>query len=85
MNYTDDIGKYNAFLSRQVAASGRARKIVSGIGVTANESRLSAVDAINQINASRNAGVAGVALFDLNQTLAEEILPVLSLGIFKRQ
>jgi uncharacterized lipoprotein YddW (UPF0748 family) len=83
MNYMQDLEKYKTLLSRQATTAQRAGKIISGLGVTANESRLEAIDVINQINAGRNVGVAGVSLFDLNATLVDEILPVLSLGIFK--
>jgi hypothetical protein len=83
MNYVQDLEKYKTLLSRQATTAQRAGKIISGLGVTANESRLEAIDVINQINAGRNVGVAGVSLFDLNATLVDEILPVLSLGIFK--
>jgi uncharacterized lipoprotein YddW (UPF0748 family) len=85
MNYMKDLGQYKSYLARQASTPQRASKIISGVGVTANESHLDAVDVINQINAARNAGMAGVALFDLNATLADEILPVLSLGIFKHK
>ena len=36
---------------------------------------------IDQINVARRAGLAGVAFFDLDYTLAAEILPVLRLGM----
>ena len=80
MNYTEDMGKYGEWLGQQTRTRGQALKIVSGIGVTAAESRLDAVQVIDQIQAARRTGCAGFALFDLDTTLRQEILPVLRLG-----
>lgn len=85
MNYVKNLEKYKVLLSHQATSPERAKKIISGLGVTANESHLEAIDVINQIKIARNFGMAGVALFDLNATLTDEILPMLSLGIFKRK
>lgn len=82
MNYFPNRAGCAAALARQVAEEGRARRIISGIGVTANESVLAPLQVIEQVNAARAAGVAGVALFDLDRTLAERVLPVLRLGLF---
>jgi hypothetical protein len=49
--------------------------------VTASESRLDAAGVIDQINLLRSHDAAGFALFDLDATLAREILPVLRLGL----
>ena len=81
MNYTEDMSKFNEWLSMQTRSRKQAMKIVSGIGVTAAESRLNPVEIIDQINASRKAGAAGFALFDLDTTLRQEVMPVLRLGI----
>ena len=51
--------------------------------MTANESKLSAAQVVDQINLARQAGFAGVALFDLDDTLVESIFPVLRLGLFR--
>ena len=85
MNYFEDAAKYAAVVARQANTPRRARHLISGIGVTANESVLSPVQVIDQVNAARRAGVAGVALFDLDQTLAVRVLPVLRLGLFRAQ
>lgn len=82
MNYVEDNSKYAALVARQGRTPEQARRIVSGLGVTANESRLGPVKVIDQINMARRAGLAGVALFDLDHTLANEILPYLRLGMF---
>lgn len=82
MNYTEDNARYSAYVAQQVKSKARARRIISGIGVTANESRLGPVQVIDQINIARRAGMAGVALFDLDYLLATQILPCLKLGLF---
>ncbi len=83
MNYFEDRAKYAAVVVQQADTRARARHIISGIGVTANESVLTPVQVIDQINAARRAGVSGVALFDLDRTLEARVLPVLKLGLFK--
>ncbi len=83
MNYFEDCAKYAAVVAQQADTRARARRIISGIGVTANESVLTPVQVIDQINAARRAGVSGVALFDLDRTLEARVLPVLRLGLFR--
>ena len=85
MNYFEDGAKYAAVVTRQANTRHRARHLISGIGVTANESVLSPVQVIDQVNAARRAWVAGVSLFDLDQTLAVRVFPVLRLGLFRAQ
>ena len=51
--------------------------------MTANESRLDARQVIDQINLTRKFGFAGNALFDLDVTLEKQVLPYLSLGVWK--
>lgn len=82
MNYTDDLGRLRAYLSRQCVSKERASRIISGIGVTANESRLSPRQVVDQVNLARRHGLAGVALFDLDDALAAHFLPILRLGLF---
>ena len=83
MNYLEDMSKYSALLNQQCNSKVKARKIVSGIGVTAIESRLNVRQVIDQINIARRSGAAGVAFFDLDYTLVNDILPYLRLGVFK--
>ena len=82
MNYCDSNLKFAELLLLQAAAKGGARRLISGIGVTANESRLDARRVIEQINLARKFGFAGVALFDLDATLEKQVLPYLKLGIW---
>ncbi|MCL1920719.1 MAG: family 10 glycosylhydrolase [Kiritimatiellaeota bacterium] len=81
MNYTEDMAKFNEWLGAQTRTRKQAMKILPGIGVTAAESRLNAAQVIDQINAARKAGCPGFALFDLDTTLRQEILPILRLGM----
>ncbi len=61
----------------------RSGRGVSGIGVTAIESRLGVRQVIDQVKLARQAGAAGVAFFALDYTLVNDILPYLRLGLFK--
>lgn len=81
MNYTEDPAKFNEWVSQQTRVRKQALKVVAGIGVTAAESRLDAAQVIDQIQAARRAGCAGFALFDLDTTLRQEVLPVLRMGV----
>ncbi|MBO5642836.1 MAG: family 10 glycosylhydrolase [Kiritimatiellae bacterium] len=83
MDYTDNLVRFSSYLLQHASSRSRARRTIVGIGVTANESRLDAKQVIDQINASRKFGTAGVALFDLDAVLEKEILPYLSIGIWK--
>lgn len=85
MNYTQDQVKYREWLTQQTVNPAVAKRVVSGIGVTAAESRLDAIDVIDQINLARRFGTAGFALFDLDTTLRNEILPALRLGVTNRR
>ena len=84
MNYVEDENKYASLLGQQCGIPSHARKIVSGIGVTAIESRLNVRQVIDQIKLARQHGTAGIAFFDLDYTLVNDILPYLRLGLFKR-
>ena len=83
MNYLEDNGKYVACVRQQCRTPTHAKRIVSGIGVTAIESRLGVRQVIDQVKLARQAGAAGVAFFDLDYTLVNDILPYLRLGLFK--
>ena len=80
MDYTEDKARFESFLAQHAAFKAHARKTIVGIGVTANESRLSARDVIDQVNLVRRYNLAGEALFDLDTTLEKDILPYLKLG-----
>jgi uncharacterized lipoprotein YddW (UPF0748 family) len=81
MDYTADATGFAAVVSAQLALPGARGRVYPGIGVTSTESRLGAVDTIDQIVALRRAGAAGFMLFDLNATLEQDILPFLRMGL----
>jgi hypothetical protein len=83
MIYVEDGTKYASLIGQQCGTPSHARRIVSGIGVTAIESRLNVRQVIDQIKLARQRGAAGVAFFDLDYTLVNDILPYLRLGLFK--
>ena len=80
MNYTENIETFRQFVTEQTRDKNQAKRIIPGIGVTAAESRLNAVQTIDQIKVLREVGCPGFALFDLSTTLQQEILPILRLG-----
>jgi len=82
MNYTESREMYSSLVKQQGAKKTAARRTISGIGVTANESRLDAKGVIDQIRHARANGLAGVALFDLDTTLIKDVVPYLKLGIW---
>ena len=82
MDYTEDFAKFESFLRQHAQTASRARRTIVGIGVTANESRLSPVQVIRQNLLVRRYGLAGVALFDLDTTLEKRILPYLKMGLW---
>ena len=81
MNYTEDPARLADWLGTQTADPRLAAKIISGIGVTAAESRLGPLQVLDQIQAARRAKCRGFALFDLDETLKSTVLPVLSAGV----
>ena len=83
MDYTEDDAKFESFLAQHAEKSPHARRTIAGIGVTANESRLDAMQVIRQIALTRKHGLAGEALFDLDTTLEKRILPYLKIGAWK--
>lgn len=82
MDYTESPAMFEELVRQHAQSASRARKIIAGIGVTANESRLDARKVIEQINISRRYGLAGNALFDLDVTLQKQILPYLRMGVW---
>lgn len=82
MDYTENTDTFESYLVQHSALKTHARKTIAGIGVTANESRLTPLQVINQIRLARKYNLAGVALFDLDRTLEVNILPYLRLGLW---
>jgi uncharacterized lipoprotein YddW (UPF0748 family) len=85
MNYTTNLDALKDWLGTQTADPRIASKIISGIGVTAAESRLDAIDVLRQIEIIRKMNCKGFVLFDLDENLRQKVLPILSEGVTKRQ
>lgn len=84
MNYTENMEALKSWLGTQTADPRLAMKIISGIGVTAAESRLDAIEVLQQIDVIRRMKCKGFALFDLDENLRQNILPILSEGVTKQ-
>ena len=82
MNYTASEAKFRELLASQQVPRLRARRTIIGIGVTANESRLTPQQVAWQVRFARQCGFAGQSLFDLDETLETAVLPMLRNGIW---
>lgn len=81
MNYTADLDSFVTLTRDQVSLPGARDRVWPGIGVTATESRLGPVKVVDQVVALRAAGAPGFVLYDFDHVLADDVLPVLSLGL----
>lgn len=81
MNYTESLPLFAELVGHQTRTRRLSSRIIGGLGVTAAESRLDAAAVIDQVNALRAARAVGFALFDLDATLEQDILPVIQLGL----
>lgn len=81
MNYTDDAENFRSLVEAQIALPAASGKIIPGIGVTADESRLDPVQTIDQILIARKLGCRGFVLFELDGAVEFETLPVLRRGL----
>lgn len=81
MNYTESETRLLDWLGTQTADPRLAARIISGIGVTAAESRLTPIQVLHQIEIARKMKCRGFALFDLDENLRTRILPVLLQGV----
>ena len=82
MDYASNRAEFEKLLAAQAAFRNAKGKIVIGLGVTANESRLNARQVIEQAVLVRKYGFAGVALFDLDAFLERRVLPYLGAGLW---
>lgn len=80
MNYTEDPFRFSALLQKQLDLPGANGRIFPGIGVTSADSQLRPDEVIEQIAILRRLGAPGFMLYDLSQTLRQDVLPVLGLG-----
>jgi len=81
MNYAQDLYRFTALLDQQILLPGTRGKIYPGLGVTANESQLRGDQVVEQILALRQRKAGGFALFDLSQTVVDDTLPTLRMGV----
>ena len=82
MDYAPTSAKFEELVRLQATPTSHARRTVTGIGVTSTGQKLSAKEVAAQIRLARKYGFAGQALFDLDATLAAEILPALRQGVW---
>jgi len=82
MDYTESNATFESFVAQHGQNRTHAHRTIAGIGVTANESRLTARQVIDQIRIARKYELAGVSLFDLDVTLEKLVFPYLRLGIW---
>lgn len=83
MDYTSSAGQYKRWMDVQSAAIPNPRQFVPGVGVTL-ETTMGADKVAQQIQLGRKAGSKGFILFNLNQALLDQTLPLLRLGITKK-
>ncbi len=81
MNYTTSTDQFTQWLTQQTQSPHQARQIIPGIGITAAESRLTPIQMLDQIAIARSRGCPGFALFDLDDSLLKQFLPILKQGI----
>jgi uncharacterized lipoprotein YddW (UPF0748 family) len=81
MDYTESSSEFASWVRKQASYPGAKGRIIPGIGVTADESRLDPAQTIRQVALTRQAGCPGFMLFSLTGTLRDETLPALRQGI----
>ncbi|MCX6997702.1 MAG: family 10 glycosylhydrolase [Kiritimatiellaeota bacterium] len=84
MNYTADLPLFAGRTAAHVQLPGAAGRVYPGLGISADESQLRPDQAIEQIVALRKLGAAGFMLFDCSRPLRDEILPLLRLGVTRK-
>ena len=85
MNYTTDQSLFAGRTAVHLQLAGAAGRVFPGLGITADESQLKPDQAIEQIVALRKLGAAGFMLFDCSRTLHDELLPLLRLGVTRKE
>ncbi|MGD9874795.1 MAG: glycoside hydrolase family 10 protein [Kiritimatiellia bacterium] len=80
MNYTSKPGAFHALLKKQMDIENAERRMYPGIGVSATESQLPPDLVIEQIGTARELKAPGFMLYQLDEVLADDVLPVLRLG-----
>ncbi|HNS80757.1 MAG TPA: family 10 glycosylhydrolase [Kiritimatiellia bacterium] len=81
MNYTSKPGAFDSLLGKQMRLPGAQKRLYPGIGVSATESQLTPDLVIEQIVTARGREAPGFMLYQLDEVLTEDVLPVLRLGV----
>lgn len=84
MNYTADLSEFTRLTRAQLLLPSAKGRVYPGIGATSSQNRLGALAVIEQIRTAREEGARGFALFQLDRAVETEILPVLGLGITRK-
>ena len=82
MDYAATNAQFVQLLRQQMTPSRNANRTIIGIGVTSNEATLTPRQVVEQIGLTRRYGFPGQALFDLDVTLSQKVLPVLRQGVW---
>jgi len=77
MDYFPTVSAFNEMLAHRAALSNNGRNVYPGIGVTMTNGDLDGGVFLGQLSRLRKYGCGGFMLFDLNQSLAQNFLPLL--------
>ncbi|MFP4248718.1 MAG: glycoside hydrolase family 10 protein [Armatimonadota bacterium] len=81
MTYVADMDKFQGWVRKQEAWSGGKVPVAMGIGPFADiDPKVTPQGMLDQVQASRKLGCEGFVLFNYQRALAEDYLPLLSLG-----
>jgi uncharacterized lipoprotein YddW (UPF0748 family) len=81
MDYVSDTNTFKELINKQFELVNNKNRIFPGLGVTTSNSELSTEELFSQIKYIRQKGGKGFILFDLDKTLEQDVLPLLSAGI----
>ncbi len=85
MNYTGDLEKFAGWLEKQERWAGDKAPVAAGIGPFADtDSRIDPQGVLDEIQIARKLGCEGFVIFNYNERLAREYLPLLALGATSR-
>ncbi len=84
MDYTTSNGNFGNMVKKQVVWAGSTR-CYPGIGASASRSRFGADKVIDQILLARSYGTHGFMVFNYGVSECKELLPMLGLGITRKQ
>ncbi|MFO7870944.1 MAG: family 10 glycosylhydrolase [Kiritimatiellia bacterium] len=84
MDYTADTEEFESYVRSQKALAGNAG-LLPGIGLSTWTGGKRAAALIEQVLVTRRHGAEGFAVFELNRTEAEQVLPLCALGVTRRE